>query len=666
MAATVPNLLLVLTDMQRADTLHALGNPVIRTPHWDALIREGTAFTSCYTPSPVCVSARYALHYGLWPSATGVTENQPMPPDTGRSLASQLVARGYRTHAVGKLHFSGDRDRGFQSRDSQEEIVGHPDQDDYLRYLREHGYGWIRDPHGVRGEMYYIPQVAQMPEEHHPSRWVADRAIGFIERQDPRQPWMLLASFIHPHPPFAPPNPWHKLYRGFDMPLPVVPPQHEHLLTWINRVQNRGKYRDQGDSLHLLRLMKAYYYACISFVDCQIGRIRAALQARGLDERTLIVTTSDHGEFLGDLGCFGKRSMHDASARVPLVARLPGALPAGARVDQPVSLVDIPQTLLALAGAPPAETGMSGVDLREVAAGTCRRQAVFAQCGSGNAAQYLIATPQWKYIWSAPDQAAWLFDRVRDPGETRNRIGLPTCHSAVRSLSRQLQAFLRACGTTDALTGSIGQEQWQPFPTLVVPSDPDTGLMVQDHPWADQRIDGYTDTLPPAIARWRVLGPFAASAVGRVIDQVPACEAALLQEERASAPAAAAAAAGAGASAAHAPALPWQEAVADRRGCVDLGRCFGELERVNAYARCEITSAEACPAVLVCGSDDGLALWLNGVEVHRDEQARPFRPEDDEVPVRLRPGVNRLLVKCSNLSGGWGFGIRLRLLEAKA
>lgn len=188
-------------------------------------------------------------------------------------------------------------------------------------------------PTAAGSEMYYIPQISQLPERLHPSAWIADRAIAHLRAQkESGRPWYLFASFIHPHPPFSPPNPWHKLYRAAQMPLPLLPPEGDALLTFVNRIQNRYKYRDGGLDFHLLRTMKAYYYACISFVDCQVGRILDALEQTGQAENTLVLFTADHGEHLGDYGCFGKRTFHDTAARVPLLAWQKGRFEGGARL----------------------------------------------------------------------------------------------------------------------------------------------------------------------------------------------------------------------------------------------------------------------------------------------------------------------------------------------
>jgi len=490
-----PNILLIFTDQQRADTVGALGNPVIRTPNLDRLCAEGTAFTSAYSPSPVCVPARCSLHYGQYPQRTGCYNNgDPMPQDRP-SFMDVLAEAGYRTHGIGKCHFRPDGLRGFQTRERQEELVAGPDADDYLRFLFKQGFGHLCDPNGVRGEMYYVPQPAQMPARLHPTQWVGDRATAFITEQGQGgQPWLLFASFIHPHPPFAPPCPWHKLYRAPAMPLPFVPQDVEALQTHINRFQNRYKYRDQGIDQNLLRCLKAHYYACISFIDYQVGRLLDALAATGQLDNTLILFTSDHGELLGDYNCFGKRSMHDACARVPLLARLPGRFAAGQVCTRPTNLIDVMPTVLASAGVDYRTHTLDGENLAEVAAGTCPREYVFSQFAKDGNALYTAVSLRWKYAYSAPDDQEFLFDRVQDPQESRNHAGVVGYTGAQRQMKEALIAFLRDAGETDALDG----DTWKVYPRKALPRNPDAGLLVQDHAWAETDIPGYTD---PPVAR---------------------------------------------------------------------------------------------------------------------------------------------------------------------
>jgi choline-sulfatase len=490
-----PNILLLFTDMQRADTIGALGNPAIRTPHLDRLVREGTAFTRCFTPSPVCVPARYCLHYGRWPHRTGCTHNGERVADDGRSYVERLGRAGYRTHGIGKMHFEPfDALRGFHSREIQEEMVDDPRRDDYQRHLHASGFDHVLDPHGVRSDWYYLPQVAAMPARLHPTQWIGDRACGFIAdaRTDGDAPWYLTASFIHPHPPFALPAPWYRLYDSVDMEDPSVPEDWQAHHTRANRIQNRYKCRDQGWDRHLARQTRAAYYGCISFVDYQVGRILAALEASGQLDRTLILFSSDHGELLGDYRCYGKRSMHDAATRVPLLARLPGAFAAGAVCDRPASLVDIAPTVCALGGG--AGDDFDGLPLHELAAGRHDREAVFSQHQRGAAAEYLVATRDWSLFWSAADRREYAYHRATDPRQTR--LASEAWHPrAFAKLRGRLQRFLAAGGQRDAVEEADGGLRWRLHPAPPDPTaDPAGGLLVQRHPWAAAaaRIPGYT------------------------------------------------------------------------------------------------------------------------------------------------------------------------------
>jgi arylsulfatase len=495
-----PNILLVFTDQQRADTLGVL-NPVMRTPAMDRLCAEGTTFSRAYTPVPVCVPARCSLIFGQYAHRTGCYENRDAMPEVtaGRpTFMSALSEAGYQAHGVGKMHFTPDAHarRGFESRDHSEEGIGGPDTDDYLATLHRQGYAYVHDVNGVRGEMYYIPQPSQLPARLHNSHWVADRCLQFLEHRDRnangvRTPFLLMASFIDPHPPFAPPVPWNKLYRAPSMPLPKRPPGARNLWTYINRVQNRYKFRDAGIDDRLLQVMKAYYYATVSFIDYNVGRIVQALEAGGELENTLILWTSDHGEFLGDYGCFGKRTFLKSTANVPMIVRYPERFPAGARVDAPASLVDVMPTFLAAAGVDAVSAQLDGVDLAELARDPAMRSAVWGQYDCGDRAHYMALTERWKYIYVASDDREFLFDTLVDPDETRNRAETLGYEERTRAMRRATIDYLREEGYTEPLDG----ESWRHYPRPEFPRDPDAGLLFQDAPWSRplMHIPGYSD-----------------------------------------------------------------------------------------------------------------------------------------------------------------------------
>lgn len=404
-----PNILLIVADQLRADALGCYGNTIVRTPQIDRLAERATIFDAAYTPSPVCVPARASLLTGCEPQTNDCFENGSSMPDA-RTFMHELGDAGYRTHGVGKMHFMPDAQAllGFQSRDRGEEF-GTVEDDDYLAFLAENGYGAVEAPHGLRDEMYYIPQLSPVPERLHFSRWVADRSRDFLASTD--QPFLLWSSFIAPHPPFAPPSPWHRLYEPSLMPDPHEPARGDGLLTVYDTLQRRYKYRDGGRDRRLWQLLKAYYAASVSYLDNQVGRIVAAVEQSGRLENTLIILTADHGELLGDYGTFGKRSFLDASARIPLICAGPGFLPG--RRNAPVSLIDIHPTFMHAAGL---QTSVEGLPLQS----PTERKEVFGQYQQRAMGLYAVITEQWKYVWSAPDRREYLVDRVHDPSETTN------------------------------------------------------------------------------------------------------------------------------------------------------------------------------------------------------------------------------------------------------
>lgn len=474
-----PNILFVMTDQQRSDTIRALGNGEIRTPTLDSLAQTGTAFTNCYTPSPVCVAARSATITGLPPHLNGCASNNESPLRL-QSIMQVLQGAGYRTHGIGKMHFNPQADAmwGFESRDISEEgarLNGR--RNDFHDYLNENGYGHVLEPQGMRSEMYYIPQPSQLPAEHHHTSWVADRAIEFLQNRDSERPFFLWASFIKPHPPFESPVPWNKLYRAAQMLPPRRPDDFSQLLSYWNHHQNRYKYRDKGYDEMLARTIKAMYYACISFIDFNLGRILEALGAE--IENTLILYTSDHGEMLGDYGSYGKRSMLNPAAKVPLIARFPHSASPGCRIDSPVSLLDVFPTFAAAAGLDIDKPSPEGADLLELAAGAGQREQVYSQVGEGNIGLYMIASRDLKYIYSAADNKEWLFDLRIDPQETKNWAGNSRYERQLREMrDRLIGRFERAGYDMAAQNGA-----WREYEPPIFPDpDDDEGLLFQDAP----------------------------------------------------------------------------------------------------------------------------------------------------------------------------------------
>ena len=492
-----PNVLILFTDQQRADTVAALGNPHMQTPVMDSLVREGTSFTSAYCASPVCIASRCSMILSQYAHQTGCTANTPMPQER-ISFMEVLQDAGWQTHGVGKMHFSPDSHKlwGFESRDYSEEGGWRAD-DDYCRFVHESGYGHVHECMGPRSEFYYIPQVSQLPARLHNTSWVADRSLEFLERRDRERPFFLWSSFIKPHPPFESPTPWHRLYKPTDVRLPHMPADYEAMLTYWNHRQNRYKYRDQGLDMNFIRTMRAAYAACVSFVDYNAGRILERLRETGELDNTLVIWTSDHGELLGDFGSLGKRWMFVAAANVPLIARYPERFAPGERHAGVCSHVDVAPTILGACGVPTIDQHV-GADLAEMASGNAPdRPGVLVQYSQDESGLYSLISDSYKYVYSAADNQEWLYRRWPGEPEERSLAGNQGYLRTTAEMREALTRWLRADGYTDVLDG----DGWRKYPTADRPSmdpNPDHGLLYQEGTdWAPLFPEGYAPISTP-------------------------------------------------------------------------------------------------------------------------------------------------------------------------
>lgn len=418
------HILMLLTDQQRYDTISALGNPHIQTPNLDALARDSVVFERCITPSPVCVPARLSLMSGQYPASTGCNNNNTDKTYNGSGFYKRITDCGFDSCCVGKMHYLWDPygSIGFAKRCPQEELSAPGDE--YMEYIRAK-YPWVFDYNGMRSEMYYMPQISQLPPEDHPTQWIGSRSVDYIENHDPAEPMFLFSSFIHPHPPYCPPAPWQKLYRE-DPPAPFVPDEEE-FSRFSSLIGERCSCRRLDMSRQDVLRSKNFYYACVSFVDYQVGRIIKALKDKGMYDDTLIVFTSDHGDMMGDYNAIGKRTMVDSSCRVPLIVKYPGKEHA-VRSDA-CSLVDIAPTLLGYAGADYSEEEFDGIDLF----GENDRKYVFSQHGCGDVGMYMVTDGKNKLIYRAAEDRYFFFDHIPEEHE---------CYDEAKHVVREMKALL--------------------------------------------------------------------------------------------------------------------------------------------------------------------------------------------------------------------------------
>lgn len=484
------SILLITADQMRFDAVAAHGNPAIRTPNLDRLVARGTTFERAYTESPVCVPARAAILTGLLPHESGVFDNGSPLQDGEPTVVRDLAEVGYHTQAIGKMHFTPRRaSHGFESLWLSEEVPDSPDTDEFLADMVAAGAGHVLEPHGVRHELYYSPQPSQLPTELHTTTWTGRRTAEYLRARGRADgSFFCWTSFIKPHPPFDPPAPYYLMYDPLEMPDPIRSGEPGEGTEFNAALQHRVKWTRPDLDVDRVRTMRAYYYACVTHVDAEIGRILDTLDETGLANSTLVVFTADHGEYLGDHGCFGKRGYHDSAARIPLILAGPG-VPADAHVESLVGLTDLAPTFRAAAGLTGTASG-HGLDLRALASGAGGRELLIGQYNEGARGLYFATDGRHKYIYSAADHREWLLEVGTD--ETVDLVGAPEAAVILGALRTALIGRLRRDGYDEPLEGG----EWRRYPTppaLPLPGEGDrepTGRGRQYPSWRETPAEG--------------------------------------------------------------------------------------------------------------------------------------------------------------------------------
>ena len=417
-----PDILLITTDQQRGDCIGGAGRQV-RTPNIDRIAGRGARFDTCITPHPMCQPARASILTGKLPYSHGVRDNgRNLDPALAEEGLGGLFARaGYDTRFIGKAHLSTHET--FAPTGAAECYSSVADYDGdwagpYMGFERveltlrpHHHCGWKDRPYTLHYENFLdhdgrggdrwaqakdrVPPLTEhkqvwrsaLSEEWFSTAWVGDRAIDMLE-EDRDRPLMSWISFPDPHPPFLAAAPWATMYDPAEIDLPPHRALDLDRRPWWHRAfldsparrnQKRPHAGDQpywgnDDALQDkdLRDVIAVYYGMIAAIDMQVGRILDHLEASGRLENTIVIFTSDHGEWLGDHGLLLKGPMlYDGLLRVPLVMAGPGVT--RGRFDAPVSTLDLRATLAELCGL--SASADDGTSLTDVMQGGAREVA---------------------------------------------------------------------------------------------------------------------------------------------------------------------------------------------------------------------------------------------------------------------------------------------------
>jgi arylsulfatase A-like enzyme len=487
------NVLLITTDQQRADSVGAYGNPVCQTPTLDRLASEGARYTACRTQQPFCQPARATILTGQYPSTHGVTFNgYDLPQEAAeQSLATHLGRAGYATAFVGKAHFAStfpDFPTGalesvagsaampegwtgpyFGFEHVQLVLFGHSMR--LAPVMGSFSWCWGPAPMGLHyGRWLYRDGVAAgnerlrlmqpeaagttwgptqtwrnaLPEEEHPTTWVTERTLDWLRERrtaEPGRPWFAWVSYTDPHHPMDPPARWFDRY-GPDDVMEVLPEKHPEEFDAkppLHRVWTQGspsptfEWANPGCANytdHELATMIAAYYGMVSMLDHNIGRVLDGLDALGMTEDTLVIVTTDHGEFLGDHQMIFKGPLHyESLLRLPLIVRGPGIEP-GTVVDDPVGTIDLAPTVLEAAGVPLPDH-LEGRPL-----GDGPREYVLTEDDFDVMVRIplrTITTRRYKLTrYLDADGMGELYDLVDDPGELVNRWDDPA-YAGIRS-----------------------------------------------------------------------------------------------------------------------------------------------------------------------------------------------------------------------------------------
>ena len=471
--ADQPNILLITADQLRWDCLGCAGNPVIQTPHLDALAARGVRFPNAFTPNPICVPARGSIMTGNYSFVcTGNKQNDGRILEGQPLLTEVLKAVGYRTYAMGKLHFVPYAPpgqprlvHGFEHVDLHEsgrmlaqydpkgELEG---VEDYFDYLKDEGWQGYTRAHGI-GNNDVRPCPSPLPAEHHVDHWIADCTIRQIDRHQREfadQPFFMWMSSPKPHSPYDAPRPFDNLYDPRTVPPPFGSADDLcHRNPWMDAT--RYAHAIPTLSPEAWQVIRSCYYGCVTFLDAMIGRVVAHLREVGQLENTLILFTADHGDLLGDFGSCFKANHLNGSVRVPFIAAGPGVAP-GMVNEALVGLQDILPTFSAIAGGDVGQP-VHGLDLSTLLSdpsASIDRRVYYSSTEVLPLGQSAMVTDgRWKYVYSEANATEELYDEQNDPGELRNLAASPAQQAALVRLRAQLRQCAVNLGGTQLLDG---------------------------------------------------------------------------------------------------------------------------------------------------------------------------------------------------------------------
>lgn len=417
------NVLFISVDDMNND-LGVYGHPLVKSPNIDQLAKEGVTFEKAYCQMPWCSPSRSSLLTGLRPNRTKVMDLQyhfrQHLPDVV-TLPQLFKNNGYHVARVGKIyHYGNPGDIGTNSLDdraSWTERINPAGLD--KTDLEPELINYTPQRKGFGAAMAYYSDAKGADNEHTDGK-VADEAIKLL-KQNKNKPFFIAAGFYRPHTPWIAPKKYFDLYDPKDITLPEIAAETKNQYP-APSFNNYGQWPYLGLSPEQAKECKLAYYASISFLDAQIGRLLDALKKEGLDKNTIVVFWSDHGYHLGEHGLWMKQSLFEESAKVPLIISIPGYKNKGAFCQKLVELVDIYPTLADLTGLEPPKD-LDGVSLAPLVKNPKKKwnRPAYTQINRGEIPGHSVRTAKWRYSeWAYGKEGMELYNEEADPKELKN------------------------------------------------------------------------------------------------------------------------------------------------------------------------------------------------------------------------------------------------------
>lgn len=426
-----PHIILIMSDQHRGDAMHCMGNASVVTPNMDALAADGTLFMNGYCSTPSSTPARAGLLTGMSPWHHGMTGYGRVGSNYRYKMPQMLRDLDYYTFGIGKMHWFPQKTlHGFHGtlidesgRVESEEFIS-----DYRLWFQMQAPGLNPDSTGI-GWNAHGGAVYALPERLHPTAWTGKEACEMIHnyKNGNGQPLFLKVSFARPHSPYDPPKRLMDMYEGKDVSAPYIgewcKDKDYALLQDVDTAAKDAAFGNFGEEY--AKQSRRYYYANVTFVDEEVGKVIQALKEEGMYDNALICYISDHGDMLGDHHHWRKTYPYEGSSHVPYIVKWPASyhFEKGGKVEAPVELRDLLPTFIDVAGGVvPAD--MDGRSLKSLMKGDAGWRKYIdlehATCYSPDNYWCALTDGKVKYVWRFHTGEEELFDLVKDPHELKN------------------------------------------------------------------------------------------------------------------------------------------------------------------------------------------------------------------------------------------------------